>query len=697
MPHIACMSHILGATVFLAASTIFYFHKHTRQQVPLFIVSACATVLWCLCALLYIKRILPFYGIVAASEIFQDISWCFCIISLINSTQNTQGKRWFNNPLFKILLISIIGILFINAFFLQARPQQNWINIFVELSFVGNITLSVVGLALIEQLYVGLLPERREGIKYIAIGLGLMFCYDFYLFSNALMLNYINIALWEMRGGVCALTAPFIIVGVLRNTHWQNTLMPSRKLIFSSTAFISCGIYLLIMASVGYGIRQFGGNWGKALQILFLSGSLLVLALLLTSGNVRAVFTQFFARNIFKLRYDYRHEWLNISNILSQSDHKDIHQLAIKMVADLVESPKGWLFEKTKNNDYRLIDGWNTDLPEKPILLDKKALVEYLDLVNKPINVQKDLIELPDQVAEESWIWLLVPLKYLNECSYVVALAYPRVNFSINWEVQDILMMAGRQLAVTLVQAKNAKELLIAKQFEAFNQVSAFIAHDLKNIAAQLILLSNNKNKHGDNPAFVKSVYQTIDNLTVKFEVLLKQFTSKTKNGSEIIGLKKVIKNAISLRSHLLPIPQLQWALSESEIKIMGNMEDFINVLCHLLENAQQATASDGSIIVKVTRRNTQVNLWVIDSGKGMSNDFIQTQLFKPFVSTKGRKGMGIGVYQAKTYVEQHGGTITATAKEGKGAMFVIQFPIVKTIQENTTIENKDPEHEIIF
>lgn len=686
MPQIASISHNFGAVVFLTTAVLLCFHRSTREKIPLLIVSTFITSLWCIFASLYIAEFLPHYGVVAFTEALQDVSWCFCLIQLIGLTQNIQGKRWFHHLYFRVFMGLWIASLTINAILIQIEMNPVWVSRFAKLSFIGNISLSVIALALIEQLYLGTAPERRWGIKFIACGLGLMFCYDFYLFANALLLNQINPTMWEMRGAVCALIAPLITIGVFRNQQWHYPIMPSRKLIFSSTAFVSCGVYLLIMASVGYGIRQFGGNWGKALQVLFLSGSLLVLALLLTSGSVRAFIAQLVAKNLFKLRYDYRQQWLNISNILSENENQNRNQLAIKMMADLVESPKGWLFEKGKNNQFSLIEGWNAAVPEQGLDIQDPAFAAILDQLNQPIEASNDTILLPDAMREQSWIWLIVPLKYLNHCAYLIALGFPRTSFSINWEVQDVLMMVGRQLAVTLVQAQVAKELMIAKQFEAFNQVSTFIAHDLKNIAAQLILMSKNKEKHGDNPKFIASVYQTIDNLNLKFDKLLKQIKVPTQDISETIALRKALKEVLEIRTKDLPIPTLSWQCDFDEIEIVGDYSQFVNILTHLVENAQQATPNEGSVTLSISIQDRKVMIKVTDTGKGMSQSFMRTQLFKPFVSTKGKKGMGIGVFQAKTYVEHQKGRIQVTSQEGQGTQFCIEFPILHVVQQNNII-----------
>ena len=66
------------------------------------------------------------------------------------------------------------------------------------------------------------------------------------------------------------------------------------------------------------------------------------------------------------------------------------------------------------------------------------------------------------------------------------------------------------------------------------------------------------------------------------------------------------------------------------------------------------------------------MRLEVSDNGDGMSRDFLENKLFKPFNTTK-EKGMGIGLYQCKLIVEKHGGAIWAESEVGKGTTFIIR------------------------
>ncbi len=678
MLQVASISHSIGAIIFASTAALLLFHPSTRRQFPLLIISTAITSVWGLLAALYTNNYISDYGLVAITETLQDISWCLCVMKLIQLVHHSEHKRWFEHLFFKVFLFCLTSLLVINSTFIAVDWYPGVSSIFSKFSFAGNIILSVIVLALLEHLYLGTPSDRRWGIKFICIGLGILFSYDFYLFANALLLSGVDPIMWEVRGGVSAIIAPLIAIGALRNRKWQTTFMPSRRMIFSSTAFMSCGLYLLVMASVGYGIREFGGNWGKALQVLFLTGSVMVLALLLASGTARSFLQQFLVKNFFKLRYDYRKEWLNISNVLSKANEQSLQVLSIETVANLVESPRGWLFEYT-DGDFSLVETWNTRMPDETICL-KKEIFSSILTKEVPTLLTREWRAALKNISFINDVWLMVPFKYMNACSHIVMLAVPRTQLMINWEVQDILIMAGRQLATHLIQNKNAKALAVAKQFEAYNQFSTFIIHDLKNIDTQLKLMAINKQKHGDNPKFIKSVYQTIDNLSDKFSKLINQVKTPGKTKSEKLSLSKILKRVVSLRAHQNPKPTLNWQVSYDDIEIEGIGNEFTNILCHLVENAQQATGDSGLITISIAMQDKVVTIKIKDTGQGMSANFIRNQLFRPFISTKGKKGMGIGVYQAKTYVQSHKGTIQVHSELGQGTEFCIRLPVMHVV-----------------
>ena len=95
----------------------------------------------------------------------------------------------------------------------------------------------------------------------------------------------------------------------------------------------------------------------------------------------------------------------------------------------------------------------------------------------------------------------------------------------------------------------------------------------------------------------------------------------------------------------------------------------------HVVQNAIDATAKNGSIVVTLTQQGSNAVVEVRDNGHGMTDDFIRERLFKPFQTTK-QGGMGIGAYESYQYVQELGGDIVVESTPGVGTRMRILLPL---------------------
>ena len=106
-----------------------------------------------------------------------------------------------------------------------------------------------------------------------------------------------------------------------------------------------------------------------------------------------------------------------------------------------------------------------------------------------------------------------------------------------------------------------------------------------------------------------------------------------------------------------------------------------ISVIGHIVQNAQDATHDNGEITIDLNGLAKSVVIKVSDSGCGMDQTFIEERLFKPFDTTKGLTGMGIGAHESLALIEELGGSLHVESQVGEGSIFFIELPIVA--QEN--------------
>ena len=114
----------------------------------------------------------------------------------------------------------------------------------------------------------------------------------------------------------------------------------------------------------------------------------------------------------------------------------------------------------------------------------------------------------------------------------------------------------------------------------------------------------------------------------------------------------------------------------EGELQVKADPERLGAVIDHLIRNAQEATPGGADIALRIEAVDDQAHLHVIDQGAGMDAEFVSQRLFRPFDSTKGSKGMGIGAYQVREYARSLGGDVDVQSTPGKGTDFCIRLPL---------------------
>ncbi|MCW8949195.1 MAG: PEP-CTERM system histidine kinase PrsK [Sedimenticola sp.] len=246
---------------------------------------------------------------------------------------------------------------------------------------------------------------------------------------------------------------------------------------------------------------------------------------------------------------------------------------------------------------------------------------------------------------------------------------------SINWEDRDLLKMAGQQIASHLAQHISEKALTHAQQFEAFNRLSAYVIHDLKNILAQQSLIVSNAEKHKHKPEFVDDVINTVKNSVERMTRLMEQMKSGIRgNSTQVINLFALLSDINSAHSTRKPSPSLGTP-PEEPIFVRADKEQLSTVFGHIIQNAQDATPGDGHVIIHLEHKSGYALVSIEDNGSGMDQSFIKDRLFKPFDSTKGLTGMGIGVFESREYIRSIGGDIKVESTPGEGSIFSISLP----------------------
>ncbi len=108
-------------------------------------------------------------------------------------------------------------------------------------------------------------------------------------------------------------------------------------------------------------------------------------------------------------------------------------------------------------------------------------------------------------------------------------------------------------------------------------------------------------------------------------------------------------------------------------------------VMVNLIQNAQEASQAGGVVNLSISREGELVQIVVRDRGCGMDDVFLREGLFRPFATTKGNAGMGIGMYETRDYIESVGGMLEVVSEPGVGTQVVVTLPL--TGEESGAVE----------
>jgi putative PEP-CTERM system histidine kinase len=457
-------------------------------------------------------------------------------------------------------------------------------------------------------------------------------------------------------------------------------------------------VYLLLMATAGYYIRIYGGEWGVVAQTVFLMGAFLLLALLLFSGQMQARMRVFLSKNFFNYAYDYRREWLRIINTLSDTGSElPLEQRIIMALGQAVESPSGMLWVREANGRFIWRAKFGDCNTAIPYLDGNDQVIRYMEAREWVVNLQ-EMVTMPEAYAglvRPTWLdacanaWLLVPLSREEQKLYgVVLLTQPRTSIHWSWEVIDLIKTSSRLAASYLALEDAGRALAEARQFEGFNRLSAFVIHDLKNLIAQLSLVVRNAERHKHNPEFMSDAIRTVDHAVGKMSRLMSQLKNFDSAESTVeIELGPLLREIVAARTSQAPPPYLERV--DSKILVKANQDRLASSIEHVIQNAQDAAGKHGRVNVRLWAANDgHAVIDVEDNGHGMEDEFIRARLFKPFETTKGLTGMGIGAYESREYIRSLGGELLVKSQPGRGTLFSFLIPAV-------TVSAELSEHEV--
>ncbi len=548
--------------------------------------------------------------------------------------------------------------------------------------------LFVVGiLVLVHNLYSGAGAQQRVRIGAMAGALVVGWGYELNVFAIEYLAGELPDAV--VIGRALAWT---VVAGLAWHDARQKPVprfSPSRTVAFQSLSLLVIALYLFALFTIDGAFAH--GNVGPGTVLRF--GAVVmavVVGALLASGGFRGWLREAVARNFFRHRYDYRTEWLRLSQTIAGSDAADratLEQRAVQSLADIVDSPAGLMLTPSDDGEMTLSARWNWEIEVPAVALPPPALTLFdhdrgivaVDTVRAVPGLDQQLM--PGWLAGDRSVWALVPLQVGDRIIGVVVLARPVYARRLDWEDFDMLRIVGQQLAAHLAENAAQRQLLDAARFDEFNRRMAFVMHDIKNLASQLGLLVSNAERHIEKPAFRADMLVTLRSATERMETLLGRLShyrgaasSRAVSAMKPLCPADIVRGAVGLEiaSGLVKVG------SGGGSALLGDADALEQVIRHLVRNAIEASAPGRPVDIRFPGSDRLVAIEIEDRGCGMSPEFVRSTLFKPFVSTK-NDGFGIGAFEARELIRSMGGRLEVESRVGQGSRFVVWLPRAAT------------------
>lgn len=496
-----------------------------------------------------------------------------------------------------------------------------------------------------------------------------------------------RIPLWVfIATAICSpIVALLMLIHLRRHDPRTLGVVVTRRSAYSSIVIINGGIFFLVVGLLAQVFRGLERSEALLLPVL----SVLLVILLFISiymlnrmqGRTRSTQPSPY-RSSTKL--DYRQFIDEISE--SSTTHEILERLQVLLQSNYgVES--GVMIETAEGDHYLVsrLSGGQRPLEKRRVY----EVVEWLHRFGRPI-IWDDLKERTpefdkDHHALTSMLdfqpYMLVPVIGRKDLIGTLILSVPSGAEADPAELGQLLESISGPLALAIRNTRVTEQLLRAKELESFHKVSSFVLHDLKNSVGMLDLLLANARTNLDDPEFRESMLETIGDAIRRQRRIIARLTDSPSRDVDVspVDINEIVRQAIS-KTQVRKIERITLVEKLGDLPtVAGDRQKLASVFENLIVNAIEAMPVKGSLNIQTTldgtdKNNQQVCVVITDSGSGMSEEFMHTKLFQPFMSTK-KKGLGIGMYQSREVVRQLGGDIKVESEQGKGTRFTVCLP----------------------
>ena len=617
------------------------------------------------------------------------------VFSLVfgNSNYKENIKKWKGGILLICILPAMLFLFFPEKFFVDVHSATSRGLFLFRIGWAGYAFHMVVLLGIVtllvylERTLRASAGRTRWQIKFVVLGLCGLWGERIYAVSQILLYWEMDLDLQVLDLATLIIANSVILIGILRMPAIHLSFYPSQSFLFNSITILLVGIYFVAVGILAKIATYYTAGHGIMLGGFIIFLALLGLSILIFSDRLRKKLKRLIALHFGRPTYDYQKEWIEFTRQTSSIlDTRNLCRIIARRISKMMDvlSVTIWLIDDPIK---KAEIGDSTVLSEKHrgILPNLSGMIlEMVQAIrrdNLPFDynfLQGDWTDDKEkkEVLAKERIEYCLPLTAGERVLGAVTLGDRVGRDSFSDEDFELLRTITDQTAGSLLNLSLSEELRAAKEMEAFQTLSAFLLHDLKNLASTFSLTLQNMEVHFHNPDFRKDAFQVLEQSLKKIQNMssgLSLLSQKFEIKKESVDLNCLVGDSLKEYDGAMKGKIIKKLTLTPEISV--DPDQIRKVLANMVLNANDALSQGGEIRIETGQRNGWAVISVSDNGSGMSKEFMEKSLFRPFKTTK-KQGMGIGLFQSKMIVEAHGGRIEAESEENVGSTFRVFLPI---------------------
>ncbi len=655
-----------------------------------------------------------FYGVEYSKQFilplyFFNIAPVLLLFEFILGEHDRDGKpssRRFSAGIVFFLISLVVAVLVLSIPDMFRYSQED--NVVFCTSYLSTVILAVHITSLVYALYLleniyrfALLYQRRVGwVSFF--GFLVFVCHQLFFTTKWLLYGWIADS-WSRFAAflyllvICAIPWSFV-----RYRMTNERIKVTRDAVYSSFSLLIIGALFTAVGVTISVLRIFKISFSPFdLRVLIMS-ALFAGTILAGSARMRRRIAKLVNRRIYSNRYDYRFQFFSLHRILGRIEgYKETIEEILEHLRRTLNAEHAYLFlANEQNGNFELFSPKERDLPDHVVIKSNSSFIDTLKRKGDYFGLLQFKGELCQQIVTDTSenlkrlrITHVAPVFSSDSLLAILTLRCDRVS-GFDTEDTALIEAYASVIADFLFKHRILKERLEQKQFESFSHMASFIVHDVKNQVATLKLLLRNAKKNISNPKFQESLLLSLNSCTVNLGNLVSKLSMPPKRDHLKVSrteITPVIKRLVE-DSGLESLPQIKFDF-KTEDDLYAQIDE--NALYYTVKNLvvnslESMEGMDGTLSITVLSLQSALSflterfsgneqyfssysavIMIEDTGCGMSDEFLRNRLFRPFSTTKD-KGIGIGLYQCKTLVEQMGGKLLCDSQLGSGTVFCV-------------------------